>query len=937
MNESGQVYNYNKLRTIRTLTDIISQCIVAFAFSAFVILGLTNKPDSYIIATLLMAVPVIITYAARKNIHKNFLFMLIHAALLITAIIIGNGDAESTAYFVSVLAVCIRSVSIRVANARKTEYMNEPLYGNQFADVTQEDKKAALQAGERMSPLYCLVMVAGSLYGGSAGNRLLVNYETVLFVLFVLLAFLANQLKELNSLFISNAGKSEFPAERITGINMIMVMVVSGLMILGMILFYSGDYGNIFTLIGSSFLFSGVTAHAEEVTESFTLDPMVITATRTEMSVKESPSAVEIVSSKKLEETQAKTLRDALKSALGVNVFNDFQGRSNVSIRGSESRHVLIMVDGKRLGGELSYNSANAWDVDRIRMEDVERVEIIRGPAGALYGSDAMAGVINVITKTPEKNAGSINYEYGWYENGKGAGYKSNVYLQGVEKNVSYKLNAGLNNNRPYMDPAGSGDEMNFYGKEQPISLSVGYKFDNGNQLSADFSRIKEDNQKGSSSVTVMGPGEVWQNKKSTIYNDNKRTDYSLTYKGDDEKQSWIIRAYQSVYDKRYTSQDVTQMFTGGKPGTITVKDPKIDTVKRTLSVIEGHDSWHMGDKHYLTAGLEYRRDNSEGTRLKKKGTPVAGGSAYNAYDEAAINYTAVYVQDEFKPDEKWLIIPSVRYDYSDKFGSEITSRLATTYNAAKDIRVKAVIGQGYKTPTVNELYHFWEMYAANPGGSGQFFEGNPDLQPEKSLSYELAVEKDWGDKTTAHLGIFRNDVKDLISSYWTGRFTDDDPNSYPGLGRDQVMTYRNVPKATLQGVEFYGSHELGKNIFMNFGYTYLEAKDKTGGTRLTDRAKHQLTFGVSYQPQNIYAWDCSFDIVSNLNYYYHNADKSTMGNSVYSTKNFTIANIMASKHLTKDAKIYLGIDNISNHRNFGAYADGNLGRLYRVGMEYKF
>lgn len=69
-------------------------------------------------------------------------------------------------------------------------------------------------------------------------------------------------------------------------------------------------------------------------------------------------------------------------------------------------------------------------------------------------------------------------YEYGWYENGKGAGYKSNVYLQGVEKNVSYKLNAGLNNNRPYMDPAGSGDEMNFYGKEQPISLSVGYKFD---------------------------------------------------------------------------------------------------------------------------------------------------------------------------------------------------------------------------------------------------------------------------------------------------------------------------------------------------------------------------------------------------------------------------------------------------------------------------
>ena len=83
------------------------------------------------------------------------------------------------------------------------------------------------------------------------------------------------------------------------------------------------------------------------------------------MSVKEAPSAVQVVDSKKLEQTQAKTLHDALKGALGVNVFNDFQGRSNVSIRGSKSRHVLIMVDGKRLGGELSYNSANAWDVDR--------------------------------------------------------------------------------------------------------------------------------------------------------------------------------------------------------------------------------------------------------------------------------------------------------------------------------------------------------------------------------------------------------------------------------------------------------------------------------------------------------------------------------------------------------------------------------------------
>lgn len=695
--------------------------------------------------------------------------------------------------------------------------------------------------------------------------------------------------------------------------------------------------------------FGGGTAFAaQEALDEYSLDAMVVTATRTEMSVKEAPSAVEIVDSKKLEQTHAKTLHDALKGALGVNVFNDFQGRSNVSIRGSESRHVLIMVDGKRLGGELSYNSANAWDVDRIRMEDVEKVEIIRGPAGALYGSDAMGGVINVITKTPDKTIATVNYEYDWYENGKGAGYKGNLYLQGSENHYSYKINAGLNKNRPY--EVSEGNDANFHGKEQPLSLNVGYTFDNGNKLSADFSRLKEETRKDSKSVTntsvTMGMmGSVPQEATSyvNVKNDNKRTDYALTYSGNDDKHDWMVRTYKSVYDKDYTKITDTHkklfMFGQWRPQTPTAPDVMHDTVKRTLSVIEGKDTIAFSDKHRLTAGFEYRQDKSEGTRIKKH--TVGMSNVHDAYDEAEINYLAAYVQDEIRPDAKWLVIPSVRYDHSDKFGSEVTSRLGATYNAADDVRIKAVVGQGYKTPTVNELYHYWEMYTGMQMGPtyyrpGQFYEGNPDLKPEKSLSYELAIEKDWGDKTNVHLGAFRNEVKDLIESYGTGTYTNN--VTHPGLaGTDQIMHYRNVPEATLQGIELYGSHKLAKDIFLNAGYTFLDAKDKTNGTRLQDRAKHQVTFGISYQPENIYAWDLSFDLVSNINYYCQDNERSSRGNTVYTTKDFTIANIMTSKHLNKDTKIYLGVDNISNHQNFGPYSDGNLGRMYRVGMEYKF
>ena len=717
------------------------------------------------------------------------------------------------------------------------------------------------------------------------------------------------------------------------------------------------------TLLTGSVLWGGTAFAAEEDLQEFSLDTMVVTATRTEMSVKEAPSAVQVIDSKKLEQTQAKTLHDALKGALGVNVFNDFQGRSNVSIRGSKSRHVLIMVDGKRLGGELSYNSANAWDVDRIRMEDVEKVEIIRGPAGALYGSDAIGGVINVITKTPEKTTASVNYEYGWYEDGKGTGYKSNLYLQGAEKQYSYKVSAGLNNSRPYQISAV--DEANFYGEEQPLSLNVGYTFDNGNKLSFDFSRLKEDTHRTYLTKKKM-TDKFSLTGTEAVFNKNKRTDYAVTYQGSDDINNWLFRAYKSVFDKEYAKNtkypgmgggsmgggSMGGGMPGGMPGGPTggmtgggsgmggamasLIRPINDEVKRTLSVFEGNNSWTLSDKNKLTAGFEYRQDKSEGTRLKKANTSLSG-NAYTARDRAEINYWAAYVQDELKPTEKWLIIPSVRFDHSDKFGNEVTSRIATTYNAADDVRVKAVVGQGYKTPTVNELYHFWEMYAQVGKNEGEFYVGNPDLKPEKSLSYELAIEKDWGDKTTVHFGLFRNELKDMIQEFDTGMKTTDNPTLYPGIGKDRIMTYKNIPEATMQGAELSASHKLAKDIYLNLGYTFLDAKDKTEGTRLIDTSKHQLTFGVSYQPENIYAWDVSFDLVSNFNYYYRDNERSTMKDPVYDTKNFTIANIMTSKYINKDTKIYLGIDNISNHQNFGLFADGNLGRLYRVGMEYKF
>lgn len=240
-------------------------------------------------------------------------------------------------------------------------------------------------------------------------------------------------------------------------------------------------------------------------------------------------------------------------------------------------------------------------------------------------------------------------------------------------------------------------------------------------------------------------------------------------------------------------------------------------------------------------------------------------------------------------------------------------------------------------------------MYPGGKGHNGEFFEGNPNLEPETSLDWEIAIEKDFGGKTTLHLGYFHNKVEDLIESVYTGK--DTTPMTHPGTSSvtmmgnkpiaipytDNIMTYHNVPKAVLQGVELYGNHQIGNDISLNFGYMYLDASNRTSNLRLTERARHQITLGCSYRPENIYAWDFNLDLITNLDYYCTDHEHTAMGHSVYKNENFTIWNVMTGKNINDDTRIYIGIDNVSNHQNFGSFADGNLGRLYRFGMEYKF
>ena len=697
-------------------------------------------------------------------------------------------------------------------------------------------------------------------------------------------------------------------------------------------------------IMAACWLLSPLTATAEQPGEQtdYTLPETIITATRTEQTIKETPSTVQVITREQIEQRQYQNLSDALQDAVGIVTFNDFQNRANLSIRGSESRHVLIMVDGRRLSGETSFNSANAFDIDRIRLDNVERVEIIRGSAGALYGSDAIGGVINIITKKVKKNEGRLNYQYSAWDGLKAAGPSMQFYYQGINDsgNFAWSLTAGQQRPKPFDLAANS--TANYYGKQAPLALSGTWTFTNNNWLKLDYSKLYE---KTETKYILPSQGPGMPNIPRLIKNDDTRTDWSLEYGGKNERRDWQIRAYQSKYDKDYSSYQTVKM--GMAPAKTSLS--MFDLLERKISVLEGRDSWQMADNQRITAGFEWRKDETEGTRIKRPGrigSPVSYttpyGSKTNYSDNASLEYRSMYLQDEITAGDRWLVIPSLRYDWSDLFSSEITPQVGATYKIRDDLRLKTVVGKGYKTPTVNELYHYWEMVAPRGTTAGEFWQGNPDVKPEKSTNYEISLEKDW-ENSHMRVGMFRNEIKDLIEGFWDGTYTTDSRygDLYKGYGKDKLRTYVNVPEAAIQGFETEFSRKITDDLSLRLGYVYLDARNKTSDTRLENRPRHQMNVGLTYQPPQS-SWLVRLDLVGFKDYWTtvddiqisEGAVEDDQSKKKYKNESYSIINLMVQNAINKNTMLYVGVDNLSDHIE---YNHGFIGRVYRTGVQYKF
>lgn len=707
----------------------------------------------------------------------------------------------------------------------------------------------------------------------------------------------------------------------------------------------------------------------------------VVTATKTQLEKKEVPQSVDVITEQKIKELGAYSVQDALRLANNIDVQDNGMTGNQVQLRGNSTMHTLILVDGKRMAAENTQSSQNAYELKRINISDVERIEIIRSNGSALYGSDAIGGVINIITKKSTTPSISVNMHTGtkdeatsfMYSSGK-QGKLSLKIGGGIEK--VRKLDSGVYKNYSKNTTTGAvtstdASSTNMYGTRRFLNTGLSYAFDDNHSLDFDMNFMREQLKSFSwnsmatdytetQMTTLLGflrkqaiaggapaamvnsqafvkgllnKGYTMEQLNASMPNpttikkypqlsshfyDNTRSDYSLGYNGKDGKHDYNFRTYFSELRKDNTSWYKNL-------NTNADKFVDFDQNNYKQLVVEGKDSYKMDDNNTLTFGAEYKKDIMNGTHLKGRGTDqhdVTVNGKSKTSSEVSSETAAVYLQNEWKIGDKLLLIPAVRIDHHDSFGTHTSPKLGATYKLSENARVKANWGKGYRAPTLYELYSQMEKVGMAPMPVNVI--GNPDLQPEESTNFDFGFEAEKG-KVSGKVTYYQNKIKNMIDG------GDYDPDK---LAQNIIWSeYINRGEVEIKGLESEIGYNFDEHWSVRGVYNYLDAKDLETGDRLAYRARHngliQLTYtDAKENPLTVNLYNRYY-----FNYHQSNTDGYQQDYS-YSTTGLTV-----SKQFNKNYRVYAGVDNIFNKSFlYDTYHTYSIdGRTWRVGAEMTF
>lgn len=681
------------------------------------------------------------------------------------------------------------------------------------------------------------------------------------------------------------------------------------------------------------FVMGGITAQAEEL-PVYSFDEVVVTATRTENDVKKVPASTQVITQEDIKRGGATSVRNAL--SMYANIFQKSKvrgGGHDIIIRGMETKHSLVMVNGRRISNEADASGlGNAMSLDRININDVEKIEIVRGPSSALYGSEAMGGVLNIITKPSKEQTlltglehTSEDTSHWWHAD------------TGRIGNFSMTLDARFNKiNRSMLDTATESDP---YGTAQTYNASLNYYVNDHSYVNA-YMDYYSQHLKTDMGTPAMKPitlttssGKMSLSGQAMLEGTGskafKQKNYGISWNGKTDKNDWQIQAYMSKFNWSTTSS--TKVLGSIPPaGPDWMKDmfngmlQKKNTYdfnhdEHNMWAIEGRDSLRVNDHHRVTFGAEYVKDKVAGTGLGSNGDGVhsitENGKTKSSSEKTLSSYAA-YLQDEIEYG-KWFIVPAIRYDHHSAYGSHTSPKIGVTYNATDHFRIKANYGDGFKAPSVSQLYYDLDMEMGR--GNWVHLTGNPNLKPEKSKSWDLGVEAEFG-KGYGSLTYFDNDVDNLIASIPKGK----DSNGH------KLHRYENVNKARIKGLENTLGYRFNDTLEFKVTSTLLDAKDTSAGKDLTQRARLSQIYQLIYDDHKDTGW--SAVLWNQLDYKFVTGKAWEGGESV--KKSYSLTNFSLTRKVNKDTRVYGSVQNIFDKKDEDCDLDG---RFWSIGWEHKF
>lgn len=638
-------------------------------------------------------------------------------------------------------------------------------------------------------------------------------------------------------------------------------------------------------------------------------DSVVVTANRQERKLSNITVPVTIVNSKQLQQAGSLRLTDILKEQPGLTMTSGFG--AGVQLQGLNPDYTIILINGEPLVGR----TAGVLDLNRIALGNIKKIEIVKGPSSSLYGSEAMAGVINIITDAGTQFPLQASLRYGTYEtldasiNNALAG--KNLFYQGFynyysTNGFSIRPNSSSRITTP-IDRFTLNQQLK-YNLSDKTSLSMGIRLTD--------EKIKNEISVSNGGVTITSNGAE--------HNTDQNYNATLTHQFSNKLKT-SIRAYLTEYNAK---QDL-----------LTVSGaPYYDLLNHLFKRFENQTDWLLNNKLNVLFGAGAVWEGVKSTRYDSEQIRKTNTNQYG------------FTQIEFLPSNKWTWIGGIRFDKNETYASAFSPKVSALYKMNGKHKLKLSIGEGFKAPDFRQLYLDFTNAAAGGysvlgaaqaqqvigklnalgqiGGLYDNFYQLKLLKPEYSTGIHFTWDYDPNNNTSISVQFFRNDIRNLIQVQQVGSY----------VSGAQIFSYLNIGRAFTQGIEIEVKKHIAKHFIVNGGYQYLETGDKdqiqqieagrvytrdaNGYSRLLslkdyvglpNNSKHRAQLKINYYKET--------GFFANLRFLYRSkwAVNNTNGNEVFDNgdefaKGYVSVHFSAGKEWHNGWSLQLGCDNITNY-----------------------